>query len=108
MLEYKGYKGQIDFDDEQGLIHGRVINIYDVVNFQGKTVDEIKAAFVDSIEDYLEMCEQVGEEPNKPFSGKFLVRTDPEVHKKIFYAARAAGTSLNAWVNGVLKSQVSS
>jgi predicted HicB family RNase H-like nuclease len=103
MLEYKGYKGQIDFDEDSNLIHGRIVNIYDVVNFQGKTAEDLKLAFEDSIDDYLDMCEEMGEDPNKPFSGKFLLRTDPEVHKSMFFAARKAGKSLNAFINSILK-----
>lgn len=103
MLEYKGYKGQIEFDEDSNMIHGRVINIYDVVNFKGTTAKEVKDAFEESIEDYLDMCEEMGEEPNKPFSGKFMVRTDPDLHKNIFFAARESGKSLNAFINSILK-----
>lgn len=58
MLNYKGYTGHIEFDDEAGLFHGEVLDLRDVVTFQGKSVDELSQAFRDSIEDYFEFCEE--------------------------------------------------
>ena len=79
MIEYKGYLGRIEFDDEAELFHGEVINTRDVITFQGRSVRELRKAFKDSIEDYLDFCRQRGEEPDRAFSGKFTVRVDPEV-----------------------------
>ncbi len=69
-MEYKGYIGSVNYDDDAGIFHGEVINIRDVITFQGTCVAEIRQAFIDSIEDYLELCKERGEEPEKPFSGK--------------------------------------
>lgn len=54
MMEYKGYVGQVNFDDEVGIFHGEVVNTRDVITFQGKSVDEIRHAFHDSVDEYLE------------------------------------------------------
>ncbi len=81
LLEYKGYVGKVEVDLDANILHGEVMYLRDVVTFQGKTVDDIRQAFQDSIEDYLEFCESEGEEPEKPFSGKFLVRLTAEQHK---------------------------
>ena len=81
------------------LFHGEIIGIRDVVTFQGKTVDEIQKAFHDSVEDYLDFCRERDEEPDKPFSGKFVVRVSPEIHRKLFMSAKKAGQSINAWLN---------
>ena len=67
MLSYKGYTGHVEFDNEAGIFHGEVLDLRDVVTFQGKSVDEIESAFKDSIDDYLEFCNKRGEEPDKPF-----------------------------------------
>ena len=56
MMEYKGYIGKVEFDDEAEIFHGEVINTRDVITFQGTTVAEIKQAFHDSVEDYLDFC----------------------------------------------------
>jgi predicted HicB family RNase H-like nuclease len=68
-MEYKGYIGQVAFDDEASIFHGKVINTRDVITFQGKSVAELKKAFRDSVDDYLAFCSERGEEPDKPFSG---------------------------------------
>lgn len=98
MLEYKGYIGCVEFDDEAGVFHGEVINTRDVITFQGTSVEELQAAFHDSVEDYLEFCAERGEQPDKPFSGKFMLRTSPDLHRELYVAAKRAGKSLNAWV----------
>jgi len=102
MLTYKNYVGHLEFDDEAEIFHGEVINTRDVITFQGKTVKEIKKAFIDSIEDYLDFCASNNEEPNKPFSGKFNLRIDPEIHRKAYISARKAGESLNTWVRDAI------
>ncbi len=102
MLNYKGYTGQLEIDDEAGIIFGRVLDIRDVVTFKGETVAEAKQAFQDSVDDYLEFCQETGQEADKPFSGKLPFRTTPEHHRKLFIAATKAGKSINAWMDEVL------
>jgi predicted HicB family RNase H-like nuclease len=72
MLNYKGYTGQIEIDLEHGMLCGRVIDIKDVVTFKGTTVEEARQEFEQSVDDYLEFCAELGEEPDKPFSGQYL------------------------------------
>ena len=103
MMEYKGYIGKVEVDDEAGILHGEVINIRDVITFEGSTVDEIHKAFRESVDDYLEFCAQRGETPEKPFSGKFVVRLPTELHRKAYIQAKLADKSLNGWVTDVLQ-----
>lgn len=98
MLNYKGYSGQISFDAEARIFHGEVIDTRDIITFQGKSVDEIEMAFRESIDDYLEFCNERGEQPDKPFSGKFILRMSPKLHHKIYLKASRSGKSLNKWV----------
>lgn len=105
MMKYKGYIGHVIYDDEAKLLHGEVINIRDVVTFQGYSVDELETAFQESVDDYLEMCAERGEKPDKPFSGRFVLRMDPELHKESFLAAKAVGKSLNAWITDTLRKE---
>src|SRR3972149_1579321 len=104
MMEYKGYIGKIEIDDEAGILYGEVINIRDVITFEGASVDEIQKAFRESVDDYLEFCAQRGEAPEKPFSGKFVVRLPTELHRKAYVQAKLADKSLNSWVTDVLQS----
>jgi len=106
MMKYKDYIGHVTFDDEAELFHGEIINTRDVITFQGTTVDEVKKAFIDSIEDYLAFCAERGEEPEKPFSGRFNVRLSPELHQRAYLLAKEKGTSLNNIVIDALKKAV--
>lgn len=106
MMEYEGYIGKVDLDSEAGIFHGEVINIRDVVTFEGRSVEELQKAFIDSIKDYLAFCAARGEDPEKPFSGKFVIRLSPELHRKAFIKARLSDKSLNSWVSEVLEQAV--
>jgi predicted HicB family RNase H-like nuclease len=102
MIEYKGYLGKVEFDDDANIFHGEVINLRDVVTFQGETVDELRKAFHESVDDYLDFCATRKEAPEKPYSGKFVVRIEPELHKTLVIQARKNGKSLNALVNDAI------
>lgn len=95
MLEYKGYKGRVELDPEAGIFHGEVIDTRDVITFQGTSVEEIGHAFRESVDDYLDFCAQRGEEPDRPFSGRLMVRLSPNLHRQLYAAAREEGMSLN-------------
>ena len=103
-MTYKGYQATVELDEEAGIFHGDVMNTRDVITFQGTSVGELKQAFEDSVDDYLEFCASRGEDPEKPFSGKFLVRVPPEVHRQVVTEARKQGKSLNAYVLEKLQS----
>ena len=102
MLNYKGYVGSIEIDIESGLLHGRVLDIRDVITFQGTSVVEARQEFQQSVDDYLDFCTELQQEPEKPFSGKLPFRTSAEHHRLIFLAANKAGKSMNAWMDEVL------
>jgi predicted HicB family RNase H-like nuclease len=95
MLEHKGYTGRVEFDDEAGLFHGEVLDTRDVITFQGTSVEEIEGAFRDSIDDYLAFCVERGEEPDKPFSGRLMVRVPGRLHRELHLEARRQRKSLN-------------
>ncbi|MGC2855587.1 type II toxin-antitoxin system HicB family antitoxin [Novispirillum sp. DQ9] len=98
-LEYNGYTaGPIDFDEETGTFSGVVIGLNDVIHFEGSTAEELVTAFRGSIDEYLAFCAERGREPDKPYSGKILLRTDPTLHRKAAQAAAREGLSLNQWL----------
>jgi predicted HicB family RNase H-like nuclease len=103
MMEYKGYLARIEFDDAANIFHGEVVNIRDVITFQGTSVDELRRAFEDSTEDYLAFCAERGEDPNQPFSGRLTVRLSPEQHRKVILAAERAGKGIDRWVAEVIE-----
>jgi len=108
MLEHQGYYGRVEFDDEAGVFHGEVLGLRDVVTFEATNVRGLRKAFRDSVEDYLDYCERRGEAPEKPCSGKFVLRVSPELHRRANVLAAASGKSLNAWIAEQLDNAVNS
>jgi len=102
-MNHKGYLGLARVDTDAGVIRGRVINIRDMITFQGATVAEAETAFRDSVDDYLEFCAERGETPDKPYSGHFPIRTSAAVHRALSIEAGRRGLSLNALVGTILK-----
>ena len=82
-MKYKGYTGVVEFDEESGSLYGRVIGLRDVITFQGESVAEVTQAFRDSVDDYLEFCAKRGRTPEKPYSGQFVLRIDPGLHRAV-------------------------
>jgi predicted HicB family RNase H-like nuclease len=101
-LTYKGYTARIEFDDRDRVFCGRLAGIRDIVTFHGESVAELEAAFHESVDDYVAACEKLGQSPEKPSSGKLMLRIPPEVHSAALIAAQAAGKSLNQWAARVL------
>jgi|SRR5690554_1866972 predicted HicB family RNase H-like nuclease len=98
MFTYKGYNGKVEYDSDADLFHGEVVDLRDVITFQGRSVDELKIAFRESIDDYIAFCEEKGEKPEKPFTGKLMLRLPPDVHRKVFLQAKKEGKSLNEFI----------
>jgi predicted HicB family RNase H-like nuclease len=103
VMSYKGYEALVQYDEDAEIFHGEVMNLRDVITFQGTSVKELKQALIDSVEDYLAFCKERGEEPEKPYSGQFVVRVDPPLHKAVAVAAKRAGMSINRWVTAALE-----
>ena len=108
MMEYKGYYGTVEYDNDARIFHGEIVNIRDVITFQGSTVDEIESAFRGSIDDYLEWCIADGVEPEKPYSGKFNLRLSPELHRDLAINAKKQNLSINRFVEKVLSEKIAS
>lgn len=100
MMEYKDYTaGPIDFDAEDGTFSGTVAGLKDVIHFEGTTAKELKHAFRESIDSYLALCAETGQQPDRSFNGKILLRTDPKLHRKAALRAAAEGVSLSRWIS---------
>jgi predicted HicB family RNase H-like nuclease len=106
MMEYKGYLARVEYDSSGNTFYGEVINIRDVITFQGDSTSELRHALEDSVEDYLAFCTERGEEPDKPFSGRFTIQLSPEQHRMVVLAAEKAGKDVAAWAAEVLEQAV--
>jgi len=107
VLEYKGHSARIELDPDDECFVGRLAGINDVVGFHGTTIAEIKAAFHEAVDDYIETCRKTGKTPERPYSGKVMFRISPEVHARAALAAQLAGKSLNQWAEDVLSQAAS-
>jgi predicted HicB family RNase H-like nuclease len=101
-MTYKGYAARIEYDDDDAILTGRIAGIRDTVGFHGNTVEGLRNAFHDAVEDYIETCAKIGKEPQKSYSGQVMFRVSPEVHRKAALAAELSGKSLNQWAEEVL------
>lgn len=96
-MTYKNYSARIEFSAEDGLFVGHLAGISDIIGFHGESVTELRAAFEEAVDDYLETCEKIGKAPQRPYSGKVMLRISPELHANIAMKAEASGKSLNQW-----------
>ena len=106
-MKYKSYEAVIRYSDEDETFVGEVINTRDILVFDGADVNEIKHSFKSVVNEYLEDCKHENREPNKPFSGQFVMRIPPELHRNLFINAKKSGQSLNSFVADKLSEAVS-
>ena len=106
MMEYKGYVAVFDFDPTIEAFHGEVANTVDTITFEGRSVDELKAAFHESVDDYLELCEREGRRPDHPYSGTFSLRLGPRLHRAAAIAAASRRVSLNGFAADAIRERL--
>lgn len=96
-MTYKGYAARIEYSDDDGCFIGHIAAINDVVGFHGETVAELRQAFAEAVDDYLETCEKLGRPPQKPYSGNLMLRVPSNIHAAVATAAEVSGKSINQW-----------
>lgn len=106
MLDYKGYHATITYNADDELFVGEVFGITDSLNFHGSSIEELKQMFAQSIDNYLDLCKQVGKDPEKEFKGSFNVRIPSELHKKISMLAAQQKITLNQYVVNALSKSI--
>jgi predicted HicB family RNase H-like nuclease len=107
LLRYRGYVGSIECSVEDNCLYGEVLFVNDLINYEGKTVEDLGKAFEQAVDTYLSECEKAGLQPDRPFSGTFNVRLTQELHKQACIAAVDQGISLNELVSLAIQSMVS-
>ncbi|HEX9024022.1 MAG TPA: type II toxin-antitoxin system HicB family antitoxin [Geobacteraceae bacterium] len=101
-MTYKGYAARIEYSDEDDCFIGHIAGIKDVIGFHAESVKKLRAAFIEAVDDYLVTCEKLGRAPQKPYSGRLMLRVPPEVHARAAMMAEAHGMSINQWAADVL------
>ena len=95
-MTYRGYAARIEYSDEDQCFVGHIAGIHDIVGFHGESVEELRTAFEEAVDDYLEACEKLSRAPQKPYSGKLMLRVPPEVHAAVAVAAEAFAKAVHA------------
>ena len=102
-MTYKGYSARVEYDARDDIFVGRVLGVRDIISFHARSVSALHEAFRLALEDYLADCAEQGIAPEKPASGKVMLRIRPEVHAAATIAAQSAGKSLNQWADEVFE-----
>lgn len=105
-MTYKGFAARVEYSEDDGCFVGHIAGIRDVIGFHGESVAELRTAFNEAVDDYLEACKKLGKEPNRPYSGQFRLRLEPELHARAAMIAEARGKSLNAWVSDAIEKSI--
>lgn len=103
IMNYKDYSARIEYSDEDQCLVGHIAGIRDIVGFHGDSVTELRSAFEEAVDDYLATCEKLDRSPQRPYSGRVMLRIDPGVHAKAAMMAEAEGRSLNSWAEDALQ-----
>ena len=101
-MTYNGYTARIEYDDDDGIFVGHLAGIRDIVSFHGSTVNELRKYFREAVDHYLAVCEERGEQPQKPYSGNLMLRISPDIHAAVATASQIKGKSINQWAAEVL------
>lgn len=96
-MTYQNYAAKVEYDALDKIFVGHIVGIRDIVSFHGSTVAELETAFQEAVNHYLEVCEKIGQKPQKSYSGKLTLRIPPEIHAAVATAAAVSGKSINQW-----------
>lgn len=102
-MKYMGYTARMDYDAEDNILVGKVLGIEDIIVFHAESVREFQAAFQAAIDDYIVACEKLKQKPEKPASGRLMLRVNPHVHAAALRKAALEGQSLNKWAERVIE-----
>lgn len=105
-MEYKNYVGSVEFSESDGVFFGKVMGIRAMISYEGTTAKELVEDFHGAVDDYLELCEAEGKEPERAYKGSFNVRVSPELHKQAVIYATSRQMSLNSLVEAALRNSL--
>ena len=105
-FNYKGFYGSIDFDVEASLLYGKILHVRDLVNYEGDSLSQLRVAFEEAVDDYLETCVSLGKSPDKPYTGSFNIRIGPDLHRGLAIFAGNHDKSLNLVVTEAIRAKL--
>lgn len=104
---YKGYQGSVETSIEDGVLHGKIMFINDLVTYEATTLKALEKQFESAVNDYLASCKKLDKEPDKTLTGQFNVRVGEDLHKRIALHSLQTDTSINAVVVAALSDYLS-
>ena len=107
MITHRGFTGVFEFEPEDSIFSGQVIDLADLIYFEGASVEELETSMARAVDQYLAVCEKRGDEPARPYTGQVRIRLESDLHRKLAAAAASSGTSLNSYIAATLKERVS-
>lgn len=105
-LKYKDYQGSVEFDADRMVLRGKILFVADLVTYEAPSAQGLQDEFEAAVDDYLETCKALGRAPQKPFSGVFNVRIEPDCHKALAQIAAEDGRTLNATASEAIRQYV--
>jgi predicted HicB family RNase H-like nuclease len=102
-MAYRNYLARVEYDPVDKIFVGHIVGIRDIVGFHGSSVEELESAFHEAVDHYLEVCEKIGQQPQRAYSGNLTLRVPPEVHRAVAVAAEINRQSINQWATDVLR-----
>ena len=106
VLRYKDFIGTVHYSSDDDVFFGKLGGIYDLITFEGDSVDQLKKSFQEAVEDYLEICGSLGKAPHKSYKGTFNVRIKPNLHKQAAHKSVELGISLNQFVEQAINDKL--
>lgn len=97
-FNYKGFYGSMEVSPEDECLVGEVLFTHSKIIYIGETITELKQAFEEAVDAYLDHCKDKGIEPEKSMSGSFNIRISPDQHKQLALKALELDCSINACV----------
>lgn len=106
-LEYKGYKGSVEYSKDDNCLFGKVQGMSKaLILYEGQTLEELRKDFEAGVDSYLEGCKADGVEPAKPYSGRLNLRMSSELHSRVAAFVAASGTTINDFINRAIKNEL--
>ena len=106
MMEYKGYSGSVEYSLTDNVLFGKVLGIKGLISYEGESIQSLRQDFEEAVDDYLEMCAENNQEPQKPYKGSFNVRVSPELHRSLALYSLSHGQTLNYSVEEAIRRYV--
>ena len=106
ILSYKDFIGTVHYSADDDVFYGKIEGINDLATFEGESVINLRHAFEEAVDDYIQICTEAGKDPLKSFKGSFNVRISLDLHKKAFRTAIEEGISLNQFVRSAIDHEV--